>query len=514
MRNNVLLRPTRNRVSASLLIVGILLSSSLCEADDCPPWHLCQIGKGAETAKNVAVNTVTQVGNGIVQVGTGIVQGGGKILDGGLNVLKAGGQAVTGHFGEAWKTLQDGGKEMINGTIQIAVSGVVTVATMADPLVGVVFFGQPTPLQGLAKLIYDMVSHWKGHPDCNPAEQTARLMAVPKKTLDDPSRLLGAASTPAKYISSIFDGYGAWEPTGCDGVGIGRPVREAQLSTDGLWTIDVAISDFDIQGTQAPPGRYIRLEVFPNTNAHDSIAGHTPTSADIIRFRGPMMWDKDTDSDHPHGHMEVHPLAAIEFGVTTKRGDKPIASISPTTLNFGNQVLHTESAAQNLLVVNSGGSALSIGSISVTGGNSSDFKTNSSCKDVAPGDACTIAVSFTPTAIAGESGNISLADNSDGSPHSVPLAGTGVKAGANGTSDKSAYEVLKGDCLSKIAEHFYGDQRWPVVFCSNKKNENKKNQIKDPDLIYPGQQFRLPLPGEEGYRKKCLIPVKRNGTGG
>jgi hypothetical protein len=224
-----------------------------------------------------------------------------------------------------------------------------------------------------------------------------------------------------------------------------------------------------------------------------------------------MMWDKDTDSDHPHGHMEVHPLAAIEFGITTKNGDKPIASISPTTLKFGNQVLHTESAAQTLLLVNSGGSALSIHSIIVTGGNSSDFKINSSCKDVAPGDACTIGVSFTPSVMAGENGNLTIADNSGGSPHTVPMDGTGVKAGAIATADKSAYEVAKGDCLAKIAEHFYGDQRWPVIFCSNRNDENKKNRIKDPDLIYPGQQFRLPLPGEEGYRKRCLIPVKRNG---
>ena len=382
---------------------------------------------------------------------------------------------------------------MVNGVLQVAVSGVVTVATMADPLIGTVFFGQPTPLQGLAKLIYDMVAHWKGHPTCNPGEQLNRLMTVPKKTLDDPSRLLGAASTPAKYISSLFDRFGAREPTGCDGVGIGRPVREAQLSTDGLWTVDVAISDFDIQGSQAPPGRYIRLEVFPNTDAHASIAGHTPTSTDVIRFRGPMMWDKDTDSEHPSGHMEMHPLAALEFGLKTNQGDKPIATLSPLVLTFGNQDVRSASAARKRsLLVNSGGAPLSLGAIAVTGANSADFTINSTCaKDIARGDGCTIAVVFKPSALANESASISVSDNASGSPHIVGLAGTGVKAGAGGATDQSAYEVVRGDCLSKIAEHFYGDQRWPVVFCANRK------QIRDPDLIFPGQTFRLPLPGEE-----------------
>jgi transmembrane protein TMEM131/LysM domain-containing protein len=490
MKNRISFRLVRQRAVAAILI-GHLLASPVCRAD-CPPWNPCQLVKGAET-----------VWNGGKQVVNGAVEGGKKIFDGGLNVLKAGGQAVTGHFGDAWKTVQDGGKEIINGVIQVAVSGVVTAATMADPLIGVVFFGQPTPLQGLSKLIYDIIAHWKGHPDCNPGEQISRLMTIPKKTLDDASRLLGAASTPAKYLSSIFDGYGAWEPTGCDGVGIGRPVREAQLSTDGLWTVDVAISDFDIQGTQAPPGRFIRLEVFPNTNAHDSIAGHTPTSADVIRFRGPMMWDKDTDGDHPHGHMEVHPLAAIEFGIKTNQGDKPIASVSPTALNFGNQLIHSNSAAQNVLVVNSGRSPFSITAVAVTGVNSTDFKTNHTCtKEVAPGDGCTIAVIFTPSALAPESASINVSDNADSSPHVVTLNGTGVSPGAGGIVDQSGYEVVRGDCLARIAERFYGDQRWPVVFCANRK------QIRDPDLIYPGQQLRLPLPGEEIKGKKCLVPKK------
>jgi hypothetical protein len=475
----------------SLVLVFCLLTQT-SRAGDCPPWNPCQILKGGETV----INTGKQVVNGAVE-------GAKKIADGGLKVLKAGGQALTGHFGEAWKTVQDGGKEITNGVLQVAVSGVVTAATMADPIIGVVFFGQPTPLQGLSKFIYDTIAHWKGHPDCNPTEQINRLMTVPKKTLDDASRLLGAASTPAKYLSSIFDGYGAWEPTGCDGVGFGRPVREAQLSTDGLWTIDVAISDFDVQGTQAPAGRYIRLEVFPNTNAHDSIADHTPTSADVIRFRGPMMWDKDTDSDHPNGHMEVHPLAAIEFGIKTNQGEKPVLSISPATVSFANQAPHTSSAAQNVLVVNSGRAALSIGGVATTGVNSGDFTITNTCKvEVAPGDGCTIAVVFTPSMLAAESASISIRDNADGSPHLVSLAGTGARQSTNALADKSTYEIVEGDCLSKIAERFYGSQRWPIVFCANRK------QIRDPDLIHPGQELRLPLPGEEVKGKHCVIPKR------
>lgn len=49
------------------------------------------------------------------------------------------------------------------------------------------------------------------------------------------------------------------------------------------------------------------------------------------------------------------------------------------------------------------------------------------------------------------------------------------------------YVVKAGDSLSKIAQQFYGDaKRWPEIYEAN------KNQIKDPNLIYPGQELRIP----------------------
>lgn len=49
------------------------------------------------------------------------------------------------------------------------------------------------------------------------------------------------------------------------------------------------------------------------------------------------------------------------------------------------------------------------------------------------------------------------------------------------------YEVKKGDNLSKIAKHYYGNpNKYPVIFEANKP------MLKDPDLIYPGQVLRIP----------------------
>ena len=48
------------------------------------------------------------------------------------------------------------------------------------------------------------------------------------------------------------------------------------------------------------------------------------------------------------------------------------------------------------------------------------------------------------------------------------------------------YTVVTGDSLSKIAKRFYGDaNRWQKIFDAN------RDQIKDPDLIRPGQKLKI-----------------------
>jgi nucleoid-associated protein YgaU len=49
------------------------------------------------------------------------------------------------------------------------------------------------------------------------------------------------------------------------------------------------------------------------------------------------------------------------------------------------------------------------------------------------------------------------------------------------------YVVKSGDSLSKIAKEVLGDaSRWPEIFEAN------KDKIKDPNLIHPGQELKMP----------------------
>jgi nucleoid-associated protein YgaU len=65
---------------------------------------------------------------------------------------------------------------------------------------------------------------------------------------------------------------------------------------------------------------------------------------------------------------------------------------------------------------------------------------------------------------------------------------TGMRAPAPAAKDETVYyEIVKGDTLSKIAKHFYGNAaKYPVIFEANRE------VIKNADLIYPGQKIRIP----------------------
>lgn len=110
-------------------------------------------------------------------------------------------------------------------------------------------------------------------------------------------------------------------------------------------------------------------------------------------------------------------------------GTKPASgvSLSPSSLNFGNQSQGTASPAQTVTLTNSGTSALTINSISTTGTNAADFgQTNTCGASVAAGGNCTINVTFTPSTQAAENASLSIADSDPTSPQSVPLTGTGT----------------------------------------------------------------------------------------
>src|SRR5581483_4520924 len=88
-------------------------------------------------------------------------------------------------------------------------------------------------------------------------------------------------------------------------------------------------------------------------------------------------------------------------------GTAPVINLSPTALDFGNQLILTASAPKTLVITNVGSAPLTITGI-----------------DVAPP-----TVQFLPTAAISYSANLVISHDGAGSPAQVPLSGTGVVPG-------------------------------------------------------------------------------------
>jgi phospholipase C len=107
----------------------------------------------------------------------------------------------------------------------------------------------------------------------------------------------------------------------------------------------------------------------------------------------------------------------------TGTGTAPVVSLSPTSLDFGNQLVGTSSAPQAITLTNTGTGTLTISGLAISG----DFSQTNNCgSSVAPSASCTISVTFTPTTTGGRSGSITITDNASDSPQSLSLTGTGT----------------------------------------------------------------------------------------
>ncbi len=125
-----------------------------------------------------------------------------------------------------------------------------------------------------------------------------RLSTSPQEPLSWFDRAIAWFTTPFKFC-----GISGWEETNCEAKASGRPVRDAQHSTDGFWTIDVALASFAVGAVAAPltPPKFLRLEIEPGTKAHAVCAENRVRQGRLLTFGGAVV----VDTDGPF--LEVHP---------------------------------------------------------------------------------------------------------------------------------------------------------------------------------------------------------------
>jgi sugar lactone lactonase YvrE len=139
-------------------------------------------------------------------------------------------------------------------------------------------------------------------------------------------------------------------------------------------------------------------------------------------------------------------VQTINLSGTATSPSAPVASLSPTSIAFGDQTVSTSSVVSLITLSNTGNATLTGIAISITGANPTDFMQTNNCgTTLAASATCIIAVTFTPASVANFTASVSVANNATGSPQTVALTGTG-------TATPTPQAVLSSTSLS------YGNQ--------------------------------------------------------
>lgn len=102
-----------------------------------------------------------------------------------------------------------------------------------------------------------------------------------------------------------------------------------------------------------------------------------------------------------------------------------ILTVVPSSLDFGVQSLATTSPAKFVVLSNTGSAPLTINQVSAS---RTEYGAAHGCATLNPGEACSIAVIFTPSAVGAQPGTVTITHTAPGSPSTVTLAGSGERS--------------------------------------------------------------------------------------
>lgn len=128
------------------------------------------------------------------------------------------------------------------------------------------------------------------------------------------------------------------------------------------------------------------------------------------------------------GRLDIVTQDSLDSSISVLlQTQEPSASLSASSLAFGDQALGTISATQTVTLTNIGGAKLAISSITV---NDTDFLESNNCPaSLLPLAHCTVSAAFKPGSSGSHSGAVTITDNAAGSPQTISLSGTGTFIG-------------------------------------------------------------------------------------
>jgi len=141
--------------------------------------------------------------------------------------------------------------------------------------------------------------------NCNHFWVENELRHTPNDSLGFVDQAIGVFTTPFKEA-----GVSSWVTTGCIGTATGSPVRPAQHSTDGFWTIDIRLDSLIVTDRSvnlyswplSAANRFVRLEVAPGSRAHAYCGSHEVLTYAKLTTAGAIWLDNDSET-----WLELHP---------------------------------------------------------------------------------------------------------------------------------------------------------------------------------------------------------------
>ena len=225
------------------------------------------------------------------------------------------------------------------------------------------------------------------------------------------SILLNSGSGPAAVLLPGAVSFGD------EGIGFTSPARTLTLSNTGSSRLD--ITGIAISGPQRTN--------FAQTHTCGATLASGAKCSFSITFspQSPGLQNASIQiTDNAFNSPQVIPL--------TGSGAPPLsaASLTPTTLDFGNEFVGSTSATRTVILSSTGNVPLHITSIALQGQNADDFSASQSCANpLNNGSGCVITVTFSPKAPGTRSANLTVTDAALNSPQTVAITGTGQTPG-------------------------------------------------------------------------------------
>jgi hypothetical protein len=262
-------------------------------------------------------------------------------------------------------------------------------------------------------------------------------------TIVSPANNAGSFAVGATDSANLIAPFSSRGPSACGG-GIsphvtapGVNIRSSDLTAGGVSPDSyVYVSGTSFAAPHVAGAIALLLSAFPGATPEEIETALKQSAAD---FGAP-----GSDNEYGSGFINILNAYALLFNAPSR----PVIEISPLSHDFGTAEINSISASRAFQIMNSGTADLSVGAITLTGANASDFRIvtdNCSGRIVLPQEACVFEAVFAPASSGTKSASIVIPSNDPDHPSvSIPLTATGVLLPLRVTSPNGGERWLAG----------------------------------------------------------------------